>query len=211
MSSLKLVYFNAKGFAETSRLVLAFANADFEDYRYPIKINDWKLHDIVKEEFDLDKQEGKLIKSLNKVPYLEIDGEIIGQSKAIERYLARRFNMMGDSEIEEFKIDAICEWIRDFKTNYQKEKVNDINNWFSVLLPQKMELLENIVSEVYSVGNRVSLSDIVIYSFITQFFDNKEGAMNSLNSCPNIKSVVENISSQQSIKDWIQKRPDTGF
>mgnify|MGYP001167623941 CR=1 FL=1 len=47
-----------------------------------------------------DKKDGKLLKSCNKVPYLSVDGEIVGQSEAIERYLARRFNLMGDNEIE---------------------------------------------------------------------------------------------------------------
>ena len=211
MSTIKLVYFNAKGLGETSRLVLAFADADYEDYRYPIKINDWKTHDIVKDEFDADKSEGKLLKSCNKVPYLSVDGEIIGQSKAIERYLARRFNLMGDNEIEAFKIDSICEWVRDFKTSYQKEKTNNSENWFNVLLPEKMELLENIVLQEHSVGSRVSLADIVLFSFITEFFDNKEGALNSINNCPNIKSVVENIRKNENIKQWLETRPETNF
>ena len=210
MADLKYCYFNARGLGETSRLLLAYADVNYEDFRYPIKVNDWKTHDIVKDEFDKDKSEGKLLKSCNKVPYLCVDDEVIGQSKAIERYLARRFNMMGDSEIEALKIDCICEWVRDFKTNYQKEKVN-AENWFNVLLPEKMELLENIVQTNYSVGSKVSLSDIVLFSFITEFFDNKEGAFNSLRNCPNIKSVVENISKQESIKNWLKTRPKTDF
>jgi prostaglandin-H2 D-isomerase / glutathione transferase len=211
MSTLRLVYFNARGLGETSRLILAYSNATYEDYRYPIQINDWKTHDIVKDEFDADKNEGKLLKSCNKVPYLSVDGEIIGQSKAIERYLARRFNLMGDNEIEAFKIDSICEWVRDFKTSYQKEKTNNSENWFNVLLPEKMELLENIVSQENSVGSRVSLADIVLFSFITEFFDNKEGALNSLNKCPNIKSVVENIGQNENIIQWLERRPETNF
>tara|TARA_X000000950_G_C13853956_1_gene635794 strand:+ start:1032 stop:1667 length:636 start_codon:yes stop_codon:yes gene_type:complete len=211
MSTLKLVYFNGKGFGETSRLIMAYANATYEDYRYPIQINDWKTHDIVKDEFDKDKSDGKLLKSCNKVPYLSVDGEIIGQSKAIERYLARRFNLLGDNEIEAFKIDAICEWVRDFKTSYQKEKTNNVENWFNVLLPEKMEMLENIVSQKHSVGSRASLADIVLFSFITEFFDNKEGALNSLNNCPNVRSVVENIGANENIKNWIKTRPNTPF
>ena len=211
MANLKLCYFNAKGLGETSRLLLAYSEVNYEDFRYPIKVNDWKTHDIVKDEFDKAKSEGKLLKSCNKVPYLCVDDEVIGQSKAIERYLARRFNMMGDSEVEALKIDCICEWVRDFKTNYQKEKVNNTESWFNNLLPEKMELLENIVQPKYSVGSKVSLSDIVLFSFITEFFDNKEGAFDSLRNCPNIKSVVENISNQESIKKWLRTRPKTDF
>ena len=33
---LKLNYFNGRGMAETSRLILAAAGADYEDFRYPL-------------------------------------------------------------------------------------------------------------------------------------------------------------------------------
>ena len=37
-----------------------------------------------------------------KIPILELDGgkHSIAQSKAIERFLARRFNMLGDNDID---------------------------------------------------------------------------------------------------------------
>ena len=74
-----------------------------------------------------------------------------------------------------------------------------------------MEMLENIVSQKHSVGSRESLADIVLFSFITEFFDNKEGALNSLNNCPNVRSVVENIGANENIKNWIKTRPNTPF
>ena len=49
---------------------------------------------IQRPEFDAMKAEGKLDKSLGKVPLLEVDGQQIGQSKAIERFLAKEFGMM---------------------------------------------------------------------------------------------------------------------
>ena len=58
--------------------------------------------------------------SLNKLPYLEVDGVTFPQSKAIERFLARRFNMMGENELDAARIDSICECVRDFKDMYQK-------------------------------------------------------------------------------------------
>ena len=39
----------------------------------------------------------------------------IGQSKAIERYIARRYGLLGANEIEAAQIDAITEHIRDAK------------------------------------------------------------------------------------------------
>ena len=92
--------------------------AEYEDYRYPIN-EKWE-----KPEFDEDKKNGRLTQSLNKLPYLEVSEgnkvHCIPQSKAIERYLAKKYNMMGSTDLESAKIDAICEVIRDIKEAYQK-------------------------------------------------------------------------------------------
>lgn len=216
---MKLVYFNARGLAETSRLLFALSEEPYEDFRYPLEVIDMKTFNLKKDEFDYDKLNGKLIKSLNKVPYLEVDNEIIPQSKTIERYLAKRFNMMGNNLIEEAKIDAICECVRDIKDLYQKvrrisdehEKKIKMGEWFSLVLPERLGLLEKTVNSNYSVGNSLSLSDVVIYSLITQFFDNKEGAMNAILKHNNLKSIVLKIGDDQRIKSWLQNRPDTNL
>jgi len=72
---LKLCYFNGRGLAETSRLILAVAGVDYEDYRYPLEVLDWATFNMVRDEFDKDKCEGKLDKSMGKVPFLVVREE----------------------------------------------------------------------------------------------------------------------------------------
>ena len=218
---LKLVYFNGRGYAETSRLLLAINKVEYEDFRYPLKVVDWKTHTMVKEEFDTDKQNNKLLPSLNKVPYLEVDGAIIPQSKAIERYLAKKYNMMCDTDVESARVDGICECVLDFKNLYQSvrklpedEKEAGLKKWFSETLVEKLELLENILSkekEGYSVGDRTSLADVVLFSFITQFFDDKESALNALSTTPKLKNIVDMVNQLEEVKTWLSTRPDTPF
>ena len=214
---MKLVYFNGRGLAEISRILLAIGGEEYEDFRYPLKIIDWSKHQMEKAEFDKDKADGKLTGSLNKLPYLEVDGTIIPQSKSIERYLARRFSMMGENELEALRIDSICECIRDFKDAYQSVRKADnkeqaMNEWFTKTLVEKLGLLENIVDgEGYSVGKKLSLSDVVMFAFITQFFDNKEASMNATLASPKIRSVIENVSTVPQLVSWIEKRPKTDF
>jgi glutathione S-transferase len=97
MSSVtyKLTYFNIRGLAETSRMLFKAAGQQFEDYRYPISMKDGQFS---RPEWDADKP--KYI--YEKIPVLEIDGGkyTIAQSKAIERFLARRFNMFGNNDVE---------------------------------------------------------------------------------------------------------------
>ena len=72
-----------------------------------------------KDEFDKDKADGKLVTSLNKVPFLEVDGVTIPQSKSME-VIARRFNMTGSNDLEAAQIDAIWQICKGFYDAYQK-------------------------------------------------------------------------------------------
>tara|TARA_B100000902_G_scaffold394487_1_gene450943 strand:- start:355 stop:1044 length:690 start_codon:yes stop_codon:yes gene_type:complete len=227
---MKLTYFNGRGLAETSRILMAISGEEYEDFRYPLNIIDWEKHLMEKEEFDQDKADGKLVKSLNKVPFLEVDGMvsddhnetsrvIIPQSKSIERFLARRFNMMGENNTEYGQIDSICECVRDFKDMYQKvralpseEKDAGMNEWFTVTLVERLTLLENLLGEDgFAVGNKLSLADVVLYSFITQFFDNKEASYNATLATPRLRKIVDSVGVHEKVVQWLEVRPKTSF
>jgi hypothetical protein len=49
-STIKLIYFNAKGVIEPTRMMLAVAGVQYEDFRYPIDPTTW-----AKPEFDAAK------------------------------------------------------------------------------------------------------------------------------------------------------------
>ena len=227
---LKLNYFNGRGLAETSRLILAAADVKYEDFRYPIEVLDWKTYKMVREEFDKDKASGVLWRSMGKLPFLQVDDNVISQSKAIERYLARKFNLMGDTDEEAALIDSYCEYIRDFKTAYQKAKKSEdreqsLNTWFNETLPEKLSSFENILhnnedfqnvenmtgEKKFAVSNKLSLADIVIYSFLVDFFDNKEGVTNAYKNCVELKNIVNSVKNHPKIKEWVDNRQETAF
>ena len=219
---MRLTYFNVRGLAETTRMLFAVNNQtgdreEYEDFRYPLEVIDMKTHQMTKDEFDSDKSDGKLVKSLNKVPFLEVDGHVIPQSKTMERFLARRFGLMGNDEYESAHIDSICECVRDFKDMYQKVRVAEdvdtaMNEWFTVTLIERLTLLENLLNDnSFSVGDKLSLSDIVLYSFITNFFDNKEASMNATLAAPRLRKIVTMVGELPEIKEWLEKRPKTNF
>ena len=217
---MKLCYFNGRGLAETARLLFAISSTEYEDFRYPLEVIDFSKHEMVKDEFDKDKSEGKLVLSLNKLPYLECDdGTIIPQSKTIERFLGKRFDLMGDNDLECAKIDSICECVRDFKDMYQKvrslpeeEKEKGMVEWFTVTLVEKLTLLEGILGENgFSVGSKLSLADVVLFAFITQFFDNKEASYNATLATPRLKAIVDSVQSNEKVIEWLEKGPKTVF
>ena len=45
------------------------------------------------------------------LPILEVDGQVIGQSNAIGRFLAKRFNLYGNDDIEQAKVDALIDYL----------------------------------------------------------------------------------------------------
>ena len=217
-TKMKLCYFDARGMAETIRLLFAVSETEYTDYRYPLKVIDWKTFKFERDEFDLAKKNGKLIKSLDKVPYLEVGDNVICQSKSIERYLSTKFGLFGNTPEEAAHIDSICEWVRDIKQEYQtvrktpeNEKEVAMNKWFDITLPSKLILLDNIVEDTYAVGKKLSLADIVLFSFLTDFFDNKSGCKSALSKTTNINSVVNMVRELPQIIKWLNTRPITGF
>ena len=76
MSQMKLTYFNLKGRAELSRLILAEAGVDYEDCR------------LERDEWAQFKE--RSFAPFGQLPVLEVDGVVVAQSNSISRFLARR-------------------------------------------------------------------------------------------------------------------------
>uniref|UniRef100_H2ZGW2 glutathione transferase n=1 Tax=Ciona savignyi TaxID=51511 RepID=H2ZGW2_CIOSA len=93
MTSYKLYYFNARGRAESTRLLFAAAGVAYEDYRYE------------REEWGIAKPS----MPFGQLPVLEVNGTKYGESAAINRYLAKKFNMMGKDDESALRIDSYAE------------------------------------------------------------------------------------------------------
>ncbi len=215
---LKLVYFNTKGIAEVSRIVLVIAGVDFEDYRYPLETHNGQHK---KDEFDADKKSGLLEKSMGKLPYLEIKEKneivVIPQSNTIERFLAKKCNYMGKTDLEEAKIDSLCECIRDIKEDYKKlshcqilstDKEKD--DYFTVQLKNDLMALVKLMDteSLYAVGDHLSLVDICIYCLVTvTFVEHKELMYNVAGRIPKIRDIVIKISNIKAVREWTKKYP----
>merc|ERR1712087_324326 len=97
MSKIKLTHYNARGRAETIRLVLAYAGKEFEDKR------------IAPE--DMPSLKPSL--PFGQLPVLEVDGDMIGQSMAIARYLASECGIAGSSGLVKAQVDEVVDVIND--------------------------------------------------------------------------------------------------
>jgi len=194
------------------------AGTEYEDFRYPIDVK----AGFKKPEFDAEQAKGTFAVNLGRVPILQIGDEQIGQTKAIEMYVAKRFGFMGANDIEAGQIMAIGEHISDINAAYQKvrgiadasEKAAAMDKWFSEELKTWLGKLEKAIAITTkasgcSVGSKMSYADILIWSFVTDFFDNKEGVKASMAGCTNILAVQEAVGKDAKIAAWVAKRPVT--
>jgi len=219
-SELTLIYFNARGLAETSRILLALAQVDYTDKRYPLEIIDPIKHIYIRDEFDADKKAGYFDKSMGKLPLLRITENFvtteIAQSKAIERYISKKYGLMGNGLVEEAKIDSVCECIRDIKDRYQKIRSStdeEKSIYFNETLATEFSNLSKVldIDTKYAIGNRLSLADVSIYCLVTQFFDNKEAVKNIAAYIPRIRDIIIRVASRPEIRVYLTDRPVTAF
>ena len=148
-SRLKLSYFDARGVAETTRYMLAVTKTPYEDFRYGFTFGTpGDFSTVQRPEFDAAKAAGKLDANLGRLPLLEVDGQVFGQSKTIERFVAKRVGMMGANDLEAAQIDCICEHLRDCKDKYMKAKTNPETKaaYFATEMPEFMAKVEKRAS-----------------------------------------------------------------
>ena len=172
---------------------------------------------------------------MNRVPLLITEsGARIGQSKAIERYLAKRYDLVGTSPEEEAIIDCIAENVRDIKEKWGKiraiggmmnkqseEKEAAMKKWFEEgELADWLKKLElslpglNKATTGYAVGNKLSYADLCIWNLLSDTFEEKHKVFvhKALqDSCPHLTSIVSRVSELPSLRSWLSSRPVTMF
>jgi len=198
----KLSYFNAKGFAEQSRFCFAYAGVPFEDVRYE--------HDAT---WTMSKNKFEW----GALPVLEVDGKQIAQSKAILRYLGKKFNLAGENDFEAAKCDEMIEALSDLRSAcvfmYQekdeKVRAEKLAALVADTLPKFFgkwnEMLEK--NGGFLVGKKFSYADFGIAAGVDMFND-KVGAQ-VLDKYPALKAHHQKVLSAPGIKEWVAKRPKT--
>ncbi len=223
--SIELKYFDARGAAETARIILTFAGQEFKDSRYEITPGTMSAPAFIEA-----KESGELDMNLGRAPLLVTEGgEVIGQSKAIERYLAKKFDLMGSSDVETAQIDCIAEHCRDvkdaavrkgfsfFSQKSDEEKAIARKEWFETDLPTLLEKIEKSVGLTskesgYAVGNKSSYADITIFSLLKDCaVADQEDTLKAAEKCSALLKIADKIASDDKVAKWVENRPKTNF
>lgn len=225
-SNLELKYFTARGAAETSRIILALADEKYTDTRYEITPGTMTAPEFLKE-----KESGALDANMARAPLLIADGQPIGQSKAIERFLAKKFGFMGESDIASAQIDCIAEHCRDIKDGQMKkgfsmfnrdktdeEKAAAQKEWFETDMPAMLGKLQKAVQitsekDGYAVGGKNTYADVAIFSLLGDctMQSDQEGTLKAAEECSLLLAISDRIAKDSNVSKWIEERPESMF
>ncbi|XP_077343910.1 glutathione S-transferase 3-like [Lithobates pipiens] len=201
-----LHYFNGRGRAECIRWLLATAGVKFtEDFI------------DTKEQYDQLLKAGDLM--FQQIPMLEIDGMKIISTKAIQNYIAGKYNLYGKDLKERALIDMYVDGNSDlmtlmlsmpFQKEEEKQKQRDLikqralNRYFPVF----EKALEN---KKYLVGDKLSFADVSlvetilaveeVHPDILQDFPNLQAFKARMSAIPTIKNFLEPGSPKKPVAD----------
>lgn len=212
--TITLKYYDGRGAAEVTRFLLAIAHVPYNDVRFSFDPVTYSSTD-----FTAAVENGELIMNMNRVPVLVYDDLTVGQSKTIERFIAKKFGFFGTNEAEEATIDAICESVRDIKQNYADARqgksgdalVEARTSFLSEKLPKWLGKLEKCVGpDGFAVGASVSLADVSIFHLLFDHcVDLAAAAPKALEECPNLSAIASRV--KPLLQDWLDSRPATMF
>ena len=184
-------------------------------------------------EFAVAKEDGSLAVNMNRVPVLVLeDGTLLGQSKAMERYVSRHCNLLGKTEIEGALIDCVVENVRDIKDRWgkirsiggmgpSKEKdeattkfLDDNDGEYLQFLRKLEQSLPASRSPGFAVGSALSYADFAIWNLCKDtFLDEvpKSASLACLAKCPGLLQIVASAESCAALGKYLQARKVTKF
>ncbi|CAJ0574712.1 unnamed protein product, partial [Mesorhabditis spiculigera] len=206
MVHYKLTYFFFNGLGEPIRQIFALAGVDFEDHR------------VQREEWPALKESTPF----GKMPVLEVDGKKLPQSKAIARYLGRKFGFAGNGEWEQAQVDAWADQINDYMTSVDPffrykagfaegdadAEFNDVvvkarDTFFPLVVKQLKE-----AGSGYLVGNKVSWADLFLNYHVETFLGFRP---DYIDKYPEIAAHLKKVRDIPELKKWVSQRPSAPF
>jgi len=203
--NIKVFYYDAKGRAEVTRLVLALADVEYEDVRFSPEEwkNTWKA------------------KSPGNTPWAEHNGRPIFQSFAMAYYFAEEFSLCGKTNLERARIlevmglciDVVSQLANvalapDETTKAERGKAivaDTLPRFFGYF---KRLLNENAPKGVF-VGRELTLADIYVYDVIDAL--RQHLSWDAAEKYEEVKTMVDKFESNPRLKKYLAARKKTPF
>jgi len=206
MPSYKLTYFNGRGRAEIVRLVFAAAGEKYDDVR-------------------IEKAQWPALKSdtpFGQVPMLEVDGVKLCQSNSMARFLARRFNLAGKTDLDQARADMVMDCYEDtikplftfFFEQDEAKKEAAKKKFVEEQLPGSLDGLEKLLKENkggdgFFVGDGLTWADLGLVVLVGWL--KMAGGGDAFDKRPKLHALQHRVESLPKIAEWLANRPKTDF
>ena len=208
-SGLHITYWDIRGLCQPIRLALAYAKVEYTDVRIdagnPAETDTYK-----KVWFDVKPEVGKTVKFVN-LPYL-MDGDnkvAISQSQAILRYIGRKFDLLGKSEVT---TDVLLSEVYDFDSIFTRmcySNFGQMKGYCENSLPGVLDkFAEQLVScnNTFITGEEISIVDFKFYDLLTKWKiveADESISTNKVLSNKDICDYIERMENIDAIKQYI--------
>lgn len=168
---IRFGYWKIRGMAQPIRLLLTYAGADWEEDLYEVQRT---------AEGGYDRSQWTNAKAVNKdnlafpnIPYL-VDGDMaITESKAILRYLARKYNIVGKTLQEDARSDMLVDTLADAKNAFTRLSYSPKDK-FDAGLPEYTVNVQRILGQLeqfigdkeFAIGSTIMPADFELYEFL---------------------------------------------
>ena len=195
-----LYYFNVNARGCMARALLSYVKANWENK--VLEYNDFLQNYKQKKEFC----------EYGQLPILEYKGKYYSQSMAIILFLAKKYNLMGDNEDEEFEINnLLCSFedifplIHDQSQVKKDAKYEKVRKYFKIYEDKYLNhVKENSGKKYYFANDKFTLADIyfgaLIYSMLNSL---KEIDMEK--EFPELKKLLDFYKSDNALKEFYEK------
>jgi len=205
MPNVKLTYFNLRGRAEPCRLLLAYNGTQYEDERLPAPWDNMAPWVALKPSTPW-----------GQVPMLYWDGEVVAQSIACARFLARQFGLAGRNNLEMAQVDEIVDVIQDllnaWYSLYHAKDTAGQQKHLVTAVPTGMAQLEKKLESrggQFMVGNIFSWADLHLFFYVNDMQLMTGKTVDA--EFPKIKNLVQRVGNLPNIKAWVSSRPITAL
>jgi len=241
MSAYKLTYWNIPGRGESIRIMLTLGNLDFENHFTPLPFPIENPVNATPPPFD----DGTWAKQKPKTPWGTLptltlpDGTIVGQQRAIVRYLGKLVKHKGLPLYPEeaslaLLVDGLMDMLEDIwpilvglngtesietapllSTMFGKPHLTDFLEEKMKPNAGELALMFDHIEKAYSIGpyllkDRPSCADVLLFAAIAWWGAGMFPSMGMiLDSRPNIERAIETVGSWEKIKDYYRQLKST--
>jgi glutathione S-transferase len=211
MTEITLTYFPLYGRAETTRQMLRSRGVDFTD------------HVVTFVHWPAEKVSGRF--EFRQMPMLEIDGHRLVTSQAIERYVARKYNLYPTDPHQAYLVESIIDLKNDqvnkfhlFKFVLKDEEA--MRQWVSIEFLENLKLIEarlvaNGGGHGFFVGHSATWADFSIFQFLHDGFylpSNVQCRPDFEAATPKLKAFVDRfLANDARLAGWVERRPAYEF